>query len=220
VPARPFATGNRAKCIAGAGFELAGYDRGVTSTVTTYVALLRGINVGGKNLIRMPALKACFEAQGLRDVATYIQSGNVLFTARRSDHRVLTPQIEAALSNAFAYRPRVVVRSFEQMQATVDRAPKGFGVRPAAYRYDVIFLKEPLTAEEAVKSVTAKPGVDRVFAGEGVLYFSRLISKATQSHLGRIVGTPAYQNMTIRNWNTTRRLLELMERLRVASRSQ
>ena len=49
----------------------------------TSVALLRGINVGGKNLIRMPALKACFEENGFDDVVTYIQSGNVLFTARR-----------------------------------------------------------------------------------------------------------------------------------------
>jgi uncharacterized protein (DUF1697 family) len=183
--------------------------------VDPYVALLRGINVGGNNLIRMPALKACFEAEGLRDVATYIQSGNVLFTAGRSGQRTLTRQIEEALSKTFAYRPRVVVRSFEQMKAIVDAAPKEFGGRPAAYRYDVIFLREPLTADEAMKSVTANPGVDRVFAGPGVLYFSRLISKAGQSHLSRIVSKPIYQNVTIRNWNTTGKLFDLMERLRI-----
>jgi uncharacterized protein (DUF1697 family) len=181
-----------------------------------YVALLRGINVGGNNVIRMPPLKACFEAQGFCDVATYIQSGNILFTASRSDHLGLTRRIEEALSKAFAYRSRVVVRSFEQMKAVVDDAPKGFGGRPAAYRYDVIFLKEPLTADEAMRSVTAKPGVDRVFAGEGVLYFSRLISRAAESHLSRVVTKPAYQNMTIRNWNTTGKLLELMGGIRIA----
>ena len=182
--------------------------------VDQYVALLRGINVGGRNLIRMPALKACFEAHGLCDVATYIQSGNVLFTARRSNARALTRQIEEALSNTFAYQSRVVVRSREQMKAIVKGAPKGFGGRPAAYRYDVIFLKDPLTADEAMHTVTARPGVDRVFAGDGVLYCSRLISRAAQSQLSRIVGTPGYQNMTIRNWNTTARLLKLMERMR------
>ena len=179
-----------------------------------YVALLRGINVGGSNLIRMPAVKACFEAQGLRYVATYIQSGNVLFTAGRTNRLVLTRQIEDVLSKTFAYRSRVVVRSFEQMKAIVEGAPKGFGGRPAAYRYDVIFLKDPLTADQAMKSMTAKPGVDRLFAGNGVLYSSRLISKAAQSHLSRIVGKPEYQNMTIRNWNTTGKLFELMERIR------
>jgi uncharacterized protein (DUF1697 family) len=98
------------------------------------------------------------------------------------------------------------------MRATVEKAPKGFGRAPAAYRYDVIFLKDPLTPAEAMKSVKAKPGVDRVFAGDGVLYFSRLISRAAQSQLSRVVGTPAYQNMTIRNWNTTVKLFDLMAR--------
>jgi uncharacterized protein (DUF1697 family) len=179
-----------------------------------YVALLRGINVGGSNLIRMPALKACFEDQGHGDVATYIQSGNVLFTSSSSDRPKLTRQIEEGLSNTFACQSRVVVRSYEQMKRVIDGAPKGFGARATAYRYDVIFLKEPLTAAVAMKSVSAKPGVDRVFAGDGVLYFSRLISRAAQSHLSRIVSKPEYQNMTIRNWNTTGKLLELMERIR------
>jgi uncharacterized protein (DUF1697 family) len=179
--------------------------------MSSYVALLRGINVGGSNLIRMVALKACFEAAGFRDVATYIQSGNVLFTATRVNQRALTRQIESALSKTFAYESRVVVRSFEQMEATVEKAPKNFGRQPTEYRYDVIFLKDPLTPDEAMNSVTAKPGVDRVYAGHGVLYFSRLIAKATQSQLSRIVGTPAYQNMTIRNWNTTVTLFDLMK---------
>ena len=98
-----------------------------------YVALLRGINVGGSNLIRMAALKACFEAEGFREVATYIQSGNVLFTASRANQQTLTDQIEKALSRTFAYQSRVVVRSFEQMKATVEKAPKGFGRQPTAF---------------------------------------------------------------------------------------
>jgi len=187
--------------------------------VNVYVALLRGINVGGNNLIRMPALKACFEGQGFCNVATYIQSGNVLFTAGRMKQSALIGQIEKTLSKTFAYESRVVVRSLDHMKAIVEEAPKGFGRRPAAYRYDVIFLKEPLTPDEAMKSVTARPGVDRVFAGNGVLYFSRLISKASQSQLSRIVGTKAYQNITIRNWNTTARLLELMKGIETMPRS-
>ena len=162
----------------------------------------------------MPALKACFEAQGFRDVTTYIQSGNVVFAAGRSTPRALTRRIERALSKTFAYKSRVVVCSFEQLKAVVDGAPKRFGAQPAVYRCDVIFLKHPLTAVEAMKGISAKPGVDQVVAGDGVLYFSRLISKASQSQLTRIVGTPAYQNMTIRNWTTTATLLGLMELLR------
>ena len=181
--------------------------------MSLFVALLRGINVGGANLIRMPALKACFEAEGFRDVTTYIQSGNVLFRAGRASRQALTAHVEKALSQTFAYQSRVVVRSFEQMRATVEEAPKSFGRQPTAYRYDVVFLKDPLTPDEAMKSVSAKPGVDRVFAGDSVLYCSRLISKAAQSRLSRVVGTPAYQNMTIRSWNTTAKLLDLMKRV-------
>jgi uncharacterized protein (DUF1697 family) len=186
----------------------------VLSTVKIYVALLRGINVGGNNVIRMPALKACFEAEGHRRVSTYIQSGNVLFTSDRARRLTLTREIEKVLSKTFSYESRVVLRSFEQMKRVVERAPGGFGSRPAEYRYDVIFLKEPLTAEQAMRSVTAKPGVDRAVAGDGVLYFSRLIAKASQSQMSRIVTRPEYKSMTIRNWNTTGRLLELMERMR------
>jgi len=176
-----------------------------------YAALLRGINVGGNNLIKMTALKACFEALGFSEVRTYIQSGNVLFHTSETEPARLTNHIEEALSKTFNYFSRVVLRSDEKMKDIVTTAPEGFGSDPASYRYDVIFLKEPLTAAEAMQSVTTKEGVDQAFAGNGVLYFSRLISKATQSRLARIITMPVYQSMTIRNWNTTTRLLAMME---------
>jgi len=178
--------------------------------MSRYVALLRGINVGGKNLIKMTDLKACFEDLGFQDVRTYIQSGNVLFSAIGSNAK-LTKQIETALSKTFNYQSRVVVRSLKQMKDIVINAPKGFGSDPATYRYDVLFLKEPLTAEEAMKSISIKEGVDEAFSRKGVLYFSRLNSKATQSHLNRIASMPVYQSMTLRNWNTTTKLLNMME---------
>jgi uncharacterized protein (DUF1697 family) len=175
-----------------------------------YVALLRGINVGGKNPIKMTELKACFEALGLTHVRTYIQSGNVLFCADEPDPARLTSQIEEALSITFNYHSRVVLRSDAELKAIVAHAPKDFGSDPVTYRYNVIFLKGPLTSAEAMQSITTKEGVDQAFAGNGVLYFSILISKATQSHMSRIVSMPVYQSMTIRNWNTTTRLLNMM----------
>jgi uncharacterized protein (DUF1697 family) len=179
--------------------------------MSRYVALLRGINVGGTNLVKMVELKACFESQGFRDVATHIQSGNVLFTATESGRVELSLRIEAALAQAFHYRASVVLRSRNEMRNIVARAPEGFGARPASHRYDVIFLKAPLTAPMAMKKVLTRPGVDRAHAGTGVLYFSRLISKASQSQLSRLVSLPVYQRMTIRNWNTTTTLLRLMD---------
>ena len=179
--------------------------------MTRYVALLRGINVGGKNLIKMPALKAAFEDNGLGNVSTYIQSGNVLFDALDADSAKLTKRIEKMLAEAFDYIPTVVVRSRSQMRAVVNRAPKAFGSEPARYRYDVIFLKEPLSAKAAMKHVPTNPAVDTAHAGTGVLYFSRLTARATASRLNRIVGSPIYPSVTIRNWNTTAKLHALME---------
>jgi len=174
-----------------------------------YVALLRGINVGGKHPIRMTALKTCFEAQGLREVTTYIQSGNVVFTATARAAEI-AGRLEAALVATFDCRTSVMLRSHKEMQAIVTRAPKGFGAQPAKYRYDVIFLNPPLTADAAIVQVLTRPGVDQARAGSGVLYFSRLISKASQSQLARVVSLPIYKSMTIRNWRTTTTLLRMM----------
>jgi uncharacterized protein (DUF1697 family) len=180
--------------------------------VARYVALLRGINVGGKNAVPMPALRTAFEDAGFRDVTTYIQSGNVLFDAPSSNQADLTRNVEGVIRNAFAhYDASVVLRSRSQMRAIVDRAPKGFGSEPATYRYDVVFLKPPLTARSAIKDVSTKEGVDRVWAGTGVLYLSRLDSRATQSRLNRVASLPIYKHMTIRNWNTTTKLRSLLD---------
>jgi len=179
---------------------------------THYIALLRGINVGGKNIIKMADLKACFESMGFSDVVTYIQSGNVVFKSAEKDKTKLTNKIEKGLSERFNYTSRMVAVTHKELKKVVEGAPKGFGKDPATFRYDVIFLKEPLTPKEAMKSVSIKEGVDNAYIGKDVLYFSRLISRATQSHLTRIIGLPVYQSMTIRNWNTTTKLLALMEK--------
>ena len=177
-----------------------------------YLALLRGINVGGNNIIKMADLKACLENMGFTDVVTYIQSGNVLFRAAEKDKTRLTTKIEGVLSERFNYKSRMVVVTRKELEKAIEEAPKGFGRDLDKYRYDVIFLKEPLTATEAMKNVRIKEGVDNAYAGKTVLYFSRLISKASQSYLTKIIKLPMYQNMTIRNWNTTTKLLALMEK--------
>lgn len=174
-----------------------------------YVALLRGINVGGNHLIKMADLKACFEAQLLRDVATYIQSGQVVFTATARPAEIVR-RLEAAILETFDCRTSVMLRSRKEMEQVVARAPKGFGAQPDKYRYDVIFLNPPLTAEAALAKIATKEGVDQAHAGAGVLYFSRLISKAAQSRLARVASLPIYKSMTIRNWRTTTTLLQMM----------
>ena len=175
-----------------------------------YVALLRGINVGGKNLIRMPALKECFEAGGFEDVATYIQSGNVLFRATGAA-AALEDRIETMLGKTFPYEATVMVRSRTQMRSVVDNAPKSIGADTKTHMYDVIFLKKPLTPSAVLKQVPVREDVDEIYKGSGVVYFSRVTKHAARSRLSRVASLPIYKNMTIRSWTTTTRLKQLMD---------
>jgi len=176
-----------------------------------YVALLRGINVGGRNRIPMAELRACVEAGGFDDVVTYIQSGNVLFRSQDTGAAALAARLERLLADAFDYEASVVLRTHAQMRAVVRGAPQGFGADPSGFRSDVIFLKAPLTAATALRDLPTKPGVDEAHGRRGVLYVSRVASRATQSRVGQVAALPMYRNMTIRNWRTTTTLLEMLD---------
>ncbi len=179
--------------------------------MTIYLALLRGINVGGNNLIKMPDLAACFETLGFSNVRTYIQSGNVIFSTTEPDQSALTSMIEATLDATFGAQIPVVIRSAGELKSIVSDAPDGFGSEPAIYSCDIIFLKDSLTSAEAMQWVSVRDGVDQVQAGSGVIYFSKLVSKASRSHMSRIISTPVYKNMTIRRWGTVSKLLGMMQ---------
>jgi uncharacterized protein (DUF1697 family) len=180
---------------------------------TRYVALLRGINVGGKNLISMADLRAELENAGYAAVQTYIQSGNVLFETN-APRAELEESIEALLADRLGCPVLVVVRSHRQLGNTVASAPNAFGDDRDAYLSDVVFLKAPLTAAQAMRAVSLREGVDRAWPGTGVLYFERLAERSSQSRLSRLAGKPQYQRMTIRNWSTTTRLLSMLDERR------
>jgi len=175
-----------------------------------YVALLRGVNVGGRNPVAMADLRAAFESDGYNAVSTYIQSGNVLFECDDPSDP-LENKVEAMLERRLGFPLVVVVRSHRQLRNIVDRAPNGFGRAPDTYHSDVIFLKGRLSSRQAMRVVELREGVDRAWPGSGVLYFARMSARRTQSRMSRIVGTPEYQQMTIRSWTTTTKLLGLLD---------
>ena len=178
---------------------------------TTYVALLRGINVGGKNKVPMAGLKQLLEEIGLEDVRTYIQSGNAIFRSPLAAGTIAR-KIEQGLSSAFKLDNaviKVLVLSHAQLKAVVERRPKGFGDEPDKHHSDAIFLME-IDGDEAFAVFAPREGVDKVWAGEGVIYSQRLSAERTKSRLSKIVGTVPYKSMTIRSWATTVKLLELM----------
>lgn len=174
-----------------------------------YLALLRGVNVGGKNLVKMADLRAAVEEMGFADVATYIQSGNLLFSAPRQRRDELAARIEGELSRRFGMELKLVLVTHAELRGVVEGAPPGFGA--ATDKCDVIFLRKPLTVKRAFGLVELKEGVDRAWAGERVVYFARLAARASSSRLSRIVMLPEYKSMTIRSWSTTEKLLALMD---------
>jgi len=174
------------------------------------VALLRGINVGGKNLISMADLAACFRDAGYQDVRTYIQSGNVVFTADPATGREVEDAVERMLEKRFEIPILVVIRSRDELAATIAGAPANHG--SDELRSDVFFLKDPLAAEAAFAALPElREGVDAVALGPGAIYFSRLAAQAAKTRMTRLIGTPIYRQMTVRNWRTTTRLLQLLD---------
>jgi uncharacterized protein (DUF1697 family) len=176
----------------------------------SFVALLRGINVGGKNLIGMSDLAACFRDAGFGDVRTYIQSGNVLFTADHAAGPELEDAVERMLEERFEIPILVVVRSRDELAATIAAAPANHG--SAELRSEVFFLKHPLTAEAAYAELPElRAGVDSVALGPGAIYFSRVASQASKTRITRFMSMPVFQQMTVRNWRTTTRLLQMLD---------
>jgi uncharacterized protein (DUF1697 family) len=175
-----------------------------------YLALLRAINVGGKNPLKMSDLKACLEEQGYTGVRTYLNTGNVIFRSGRSA-AALERDLSQLLTKRFDYQASVVVLSASDLKAVVQNAPPGFGAKPQEFYSDVLFLIPPLKSEEVRPQLKLREGVDHVWEGDGVLYFARLGSRRTQSKLSELTKLPVYQRMTIRTMNTVRKLVAMLD---------
>jgi uncharacterized protein (DUF1697 family) len=176
---------------------------------TSYIALLRGINVGGKNIIKMERLKQVFVDIGFSDVKTYIQSGNVVFRTSENNKLELTDRIEKQLQKNFSTEIKTLVLTADDLAEIVENAPENFGVEPEKFRYDVWFLLPPTTVNDVVSNVRLREGIDFLHTGKNVIYTSRLTSQTGKSYFSKISQMPFYKNTTIRNWNTTTKLLKL-----------
>lgn len=182
--------------------------------MTTFVILMRGINVGGKNKVPMADLRKCLESLGFSNVSTYIASGNVILKSDKKADKIKA-QIEKALPENFKLDSdliKVLVLTRKQLQAVIDNKPKGFGEHPEKYHSDAIFLID-IDSAQAMSGFNPREGVDDVWEGNGVIYSQRLSAQRTKSRLSKIAATPAYKSMTIRSWTTTTKLLEMMREI-------
>ena len=182
--------------------------------MTSYLVLLRGINVGGKNKVPMARLRQLLEELGYADVSSYIASGNVLLRSDRPAAEIKR-RIEEALPGTFQLDSELVavlVLTHARLQAMIDDRPRGFGDQPDRYHSDAIFLMD-IDADDAMKAFDPRPGVDTVWPGDGVIYSQRLSAERTRSRLNKVMSSPAFKSMTIRNWATTMALLKLLTEL-------
>ncbi|MDB5165790.1 MAG: hypothetical protein JWM00_680 [Candidatus Saccharibacteria bacterium] len=175
-----------------------------------YVALLRGINVGGKAPIKMADLKSCFETHGFENVRTYINSGNVMFETTKTDTIKLAKNIERCIETSFSLPVRVVVIDESHYRNIVKNVPQGWGEK-LDWKYNMLFLIPPYDIDVIRADIgELKPDIETMKIGEGIIYQAILFTAFGRTTGGKLASRVSYKKMTIRNWNTTRKLLELL----------
>ena len=174
----------------------------------TYISLLRGINVGGKNIINMTELSLCYEELNFSSVKTYIQSGNIIFKSSEKNKLLIKQEIENKLSEKFASTITTTILSVEELNEVIYKKPVYFGEDLENFKYDIIFLIAPLSVQDAQKEIQIREGIDYVYFGKNVIYISRNKNLLTKSYLPKIIKSKIYNNITIRSWNTIKNLYE------------
>ena len=174
----------------------------------TYVAFLRGVNVGGKSIVSMAAIKAALVALGLSDVRTYLNSGNVIFSTRASDAPKLTARIEKALEQHTGMPIKVLVMDHRALKNVVDAIPRNW-VDDKTMRTYVLLLWKELDDRRILDSLPIKLGIDELKYTPGAVVWRVDRDNVGRSQMNRIVGTPLYKKITIRSANTVRKLNEL-----------
>jgi len=174
-----------------------------------YIALLRGINVGGNNKVSMSQLKACFVKAGFRNTRTYINSGNVIFESDQESAARLVPICEELLVREFGFPISLALIDAATLKDALEHSPVWWGGNPGL-KHNAIFVIPPATAAEVMAEVgQAKPEYEQVWAYKAIIFWSAPQKTFSRTRWSKIVGKKAYQSITIRNANTTKKLLEL-----------
>lgn len=170
-----------------------------------YIALLRGINIGGRNKIAMPLLREAFEQAGFSDVATYINSGNVLFSSDIQDKDELIKICEALIMKEFDLTIPVAVVAVEEVAEQLNHAPDWWNQETIYY---VIFMIPPMTVEEVFASVgEIKPEYEQIAHHGDVIFWSAPRKTFNKARWSKIASSSVNDHVTIRNANTVNKLL-------------
>lgn len=177
-------------------------------SLETYIALLRGINVGGKNKISMPALKAAFEAIGFFDVRTYINSGNVIFSTNIQDERELSKKSKAIVLDTFMLDIPIMVISAKALKQTLEHAPEWWGTVNKEVYDNAIFVIAPARVEDVFETIgDAHMEYERISHYGNVIFWSASLAAFSKTKYSKIASSSVNQKVTIRNANTIKKLL-------------
>lgn len=175
-----------------------------------YVVFLRGVNVGGRGIVKMAALVEALAAAGFTDVRSYIQSGNILLTSKLSKDCV-KDEVETCLSKAFDMQTQAAVFMCKEWKQVVANAPEWWGERDD-WKHNILIMIPPHTAYEAAGQIgQLKPDIEALATGDSVLYQSVSWAAFGKSVTGKLAASPVYKFMTVRNYNTAHKLALLCE---------
>ncbi len=179
--------------------------------VEKYIVLLRGINVGGKNKVSMAELKKYFEENGFQNVITYINSGNIIFSSDSTDEEKLKKECESLMLNKFQLNIPVAIVSGADLLEAIDHAPAWWGEDEAA-KHNVIFVIPPVTADQVFQEVgETRPEYESVDHYGRVIFWSAPVKTFSRTRWSKIVGSSVYDSVTIRNANTVRKILQIIQ---------
>lgn len=173
--------------------------------MTKYVALLRGINVGGNKKVEMPKLKKLFESLGFLNVSTYLNTGNAIFETDKKDLQTL---IEKALRKAFGFEIRIILRDAENIHNLCKVLPSHF-TNDTEQKTDILFLWDEYNSKKSMSLIKTSE-VDTLGYIDGAIVWNVKREFYAKSGMGKFIGTTVYKNMTARNINTVRKLNDLM----------
>jgi uncharacterized protein (DUF1697 family) len=175
----------------------------------TYIALFRGINVGGNNVLPMKDLATALESAGARDVATYIQSGNAVFWSEEQDAALLAEGIRAAIGERHGFEPRVLVLASEEMEEVVRSNPFP-EAESEPKTLHVYFLAAPPERPDLEALEGIKGELERFVLVDGVFYLHApkgIGRSKLAANVEKLLGVPA----TARNWRTVRKVIEMAD---------
>lgn len=176
-----------------------------------YIVLLRGINVGGKNKVSMLKLKELFVQNGLQDVITYINSGNIFFSSDITDEKKLKEECEALIVNKFQLNIPVMIITVNDLLAAFNHAPSWWG-QDKDSTHNAIFIIPPVTVDEVSKEVgEINPAYEKIDHYGRVVFWSAPIKTYSRTRWSKLVGSLVYDSITIRNINTFKKISQLAQ---------